>query len=87
MIRLTKHQPAAHETLIRVDGRLDAAGVAEFQRLLAADQPDPTLSIDLTGLTSIDAEGRRFLFDLRHDGCRIVGGSLYIKRLLEEIQP
>ncbi len=69
---------------MRVDGRLDASAAAELNLFAAACGPPGQLTIRLAGLTSIDEAGRRALLRLREAGCRLIDGSLYVSRLLEE---
>lgn len=92
MLKLSILQPGPTLREIRLDGRLDASTVPHL--IAALDEcragPDQTISLDLGGLTSVDADGRGFLIALRADGwgraggCRLRGGSLYISALLEE---
>lgn len=84
MIKLTIQFPAPDSVIIHIDGRLDAETLCELRRL--ADPISPaSLSIDLTGLTSVDPKGRAYLIERRSAGARLSGGSLYITRLLEEV--
>lgn len=84
MLKLTRHQPTQRETLIRIDGRLDAENLDELRGLLASAPGPAGLTLDLSGVTSIDREGRDLLVRLRRDGCRFQGGSLYVNVLLGE---
>lgn len=86
MIKLTKHATKEGETVIRVEGHLDAAALDEFRVLLDPCPEGAVASIDLTGVRALDADARRFLVKLRERGCRLVGGSLYINHLLEEVK-
>ena len=87
MIKLTKSNPTATHTAIRVEGELTAQTLPQFRGLLAGPSPSipNTVTIDLSGLMTIDHEGRGFLIGLREAGYQLVGGSLYIKQLLEEV--
>lgn len=84
MIKLTRQQSCERGAEIRVEGRLNAQGVEHLHRLLAADSRSDRPSLDITGLTSVDAAGRECLVALRKSGIRLIGGSLYINQLLEE---
>jgi hypothetical protein len=83
VIKLTAHTPGRGPSQIRVEGRLDAAGIASLRSRL--DSLPPGATLDLSGLTSIDREGAAFLIRLREAGVALRGGSLYITRLLEEV--
>lgn len=85
MVKLTKHQPSPSQTVIRVDGRLDARAVGEFRGLLESLPAAASIAVDLQGLTSVDPDGLAFLISLRETGCRLLGGSMYINKLLEEV--
>lgn len=88
MIRLSTLRPTEGELVIRIEGRLDARSVAELRRLaepLANDASSVT--VDLSGLVSLDAAGQSCLVGLRAAGCRLLGGSLYVNRLLQEVEP
>jgi anti-anti-sigma regulatory factor len=85
VIRLTKHQSLGNGVVIRIEGSLSGETVGELRDLIASEVRAGIL--DLSGLASLDAEGRALLLELRAHGHRLRGGSLYIKRLLEEAQP
>lgn len=84
MIKLTKHQSNGDQVL-RIDGSLSADTVGELRRMVGGEHGG-VLTLDLDGLTSVDPEGRSLLVHLRDQGHRLHGGSLYIRRLLEEGQ-
>lgn len=87
MIKLTRNQPQNRHTIVRVEGRLDSETVHELQTFLSAiDTPEP-IALDLSGLSSVDLDGRSALVKLQAAGHRIVGASLYIQHLLEEAHP
>lgn len=86
VIKLTRHQAGERGAVIRVEGRLNAEGVEQLQSLIAPDSQIDPPALDITGLTSVDAVGRECLVSLRQSGARLIGGSLYINRLLEEAQ-
>jgi anti-anti-sigma regulatory factor len=87
VIKLTKNQPHDRDAIVRVEGRLDSETVHELETLLAGINSRDRVVLDLSGLASIDHDGRRMLVRLRAAGHRIVGASLYIHQLLEEAQP
>lgn len=65
-----------------MDGRLDAEGVPELERV-TSDQ-SAALHLDLSGLRLADAEGVAALLRLQKTGAVIQGASPYLKLLLEE---
>jgi anti-anti-sigma regulatory factor len=71
--------------VIRVDGQLDGRAVPDLERLAATTGPE-SLSIDLSGLTSLDAAARRALVALSQRGCLLRGASLYIARVLADAE-
>jgi anti-anti-sigma regulatory factor len=70
------------KTLVTVDGRLDAEGVPELERV-THDQ-GAALCLDLSGLRLADSEGIAALLRLQKTGAVIQGASPYLKLLLEE---
>ena len=84
MIKLTKRQLNPCEIVVQVDGGLTAEALTEFRGMLGPEGAGRRITLDLAGVTSLDAEGRAFLIELRNAGCRLLGASLYIKKLLEE---
>lgn len=87
MIKLTKNQPQDRNPTVRVEGRLDSETVHELEAFLAAIDSPECVTLNLSGLASIDHDGRFALVRLQAAGHRIVGASLYIHQLLEEAQP
>lgn len=87
MIKLTKNQTLHRDETIRVEGRLDSETVFELHAFLAAMDSRERVTLDLSGLASVDHDGRSALLRLQAAGHRIVGASLYIHQLLEEAQP
>ena len=87
MIKLTKNQPHDCDPIVRVEGRLDSETVHELETFLGAIDAPQRAALDLSGLASIDQDGRAALIRLRAAGHRIVAASMYIHQLLEEAQP
>lgn len=82
VIKLTRYQ-AGPDEFLQIDGILTGATITELRRAVRADD-GPGLVLDLDGLTALDPAGRDLLVELRGRGCRLRGGSLYVRRLLEE---
>ena len=70
------------ETIIRLEGRLDARGVTDLTKVFQAAAA--TVLLDLSGLQSADAEGVLALQSFAAKGTKLVGASLYIHELLKE---
>jgi anti-anti-sigma regulatory factor len=79
VIRITQSQL---NSCLQIEGRLDAEGVRALRDVVGT--APTTLTIDLSGLTSIDHHGTAMLAALSDRGCRLQGGSLYVNRLLKE---
>jgi hypothetical protein len=102
MFRLTVHR-SRHELTIRLDGRLDFDSIAALDAHIASslhaapndeaegNHAPPSartrVTLELAGLTAIDRAAGKYLKSLSNKGCRLEGGSLYIRRLLEEVEP
>ena len=69
-------------TIIQVDGRLDAEGVPELEKVTRDESA--ALCLDLSGLRLADAEGIAALLRLQQAGAVIQGASPYFKLLLQE---
>lgn len=85
MIKLTTQREPGQDVL-RLDGSLGVETVGELRRFLREGSRG-VFTLDLGGLTALDSEGRSLLLGLQGEGHRLRGGSLYIRRLLEEAQP
>jgi ABC-type transporter Mla MlaB component len=81
VLRIDASGQANHRTL-RLSGRLDAPGLVH---LLSACVPDAaTLTLDLSDLRSLDADGCRGLVALAEAGAAIVGEPAFIRVQLAE---
>jgi anti-anti-sigma regulatory factor len=70
------------EQTVRVEGRLTANGLPELRREIRLTGGGARL--DLSGLTSADADGVRELLDLSARGSKLFGASAYIRQLLDQ---
>ncbi|MCG3122508.1 MAG: hypothetical protein GIKADHBN_00900 [Phycisphaerales bacterium] len=84
MIRFTVQQPAPNSAIIRLDGRLDSHSLPQLQSLIGPLGPAHALTLDLSGLLSLDPTSRAYLVQLRTAGAKLAGGSLYIAQMLQE---
>jgi|WetSurMetagenome_2_1015567.scaffolds.fasta_scaffold04110_8 anti-anti-sigma regulatory factor len=73
------------KTVVKVDGRLDAEGVPELEKVTR--DKNAVLCLDLSGLRLADGEGIAALLRLQQAGAMIQGASPYLKLLLEEALP
>jgi hypothetical protein len=73
-------EPRSDLTVIRVDGRLGGAGLAEFERdCRTARRP---IVLDLTHLASADDAALGLLRRLIEEGLHVLGASPYVALLL-----
>ena len=72
-------------TVLKIDGRLGGAGVAELARV--AHAAVPPLVLDLTHLQQADADGLALLQALARAGAHLRGVSPYIALLLDRPPP
>ncbi len=82
MLKLSHELGPDRRSIVRLEGVLTQDTVAQLSSYVCSITDQPTL--DLGGLTGIDAAGREALLRFRSTGSRLRGGSLYIQRLLEE---
>ena len=71
----------------RLHGRLAGAGVNELARhwsATARSRSHERISLDLTGVSSVDSLGKQFLAQAHRHGDRLVGG-VTTKALVDEI--
>jgi len=87
MIRVTRHNSGSARIIIRFDGRLTAEQVPEARRIVHESGGSALVTLDLSGLAFVDGAGRELLLALRSTGCALTGGSLYVRKLLEEEKP
>ncbi len=79
-IRITKTADA-HETVLRIDGRLHSENVAELTREFQGI--DGPVALDLSELQSSDPDGVAMLLEIGSLGAELRGASPYIELLLK----
>ncbi len=87
MLRITVHHAPGALTF-RLEGRLVGPWVRELEecwRGALAGGHQPTLRVDLTGLTSVDAAGRVCLAALHHQGAEFRAADCLMKAVVAEI--
>jgi anti-anti-sigma factor len=71
----------------RLDGRLAGPGIRELARSWSAaarKQPNRRVSLDLMGVTSVDALGKDFLAEAYRQGSRLIAGAA-TRAIVEEV--
>ena len=83
MLRITAEDPAAGVERFRLEGQLKGAYVAEVGRVVnpLLDQPG-RISLDLRGVTFVDALGAEFLRKLVTRNVEVHGCSTFVAQLL-----
>jgi len=87
MLRITVHN---NEQMVRLqlEGRLAGPWLEElhetFQRALAS-KGQPKIEVDLTGLISIDREGKIYLESMHQRGVEFIVGDCETKSIVDEI--
>src|SRR5262245_21866696 len=87
MLRATI-QEAADSLTLKVEGRLTGPWAHEAQdcwQNLVASKPMPTIRIDLTGVTMIDAAGKALLARAHADGAEFVASGCMMRAIIEEM--
>ena len=88
MLRITTCMDSGATRLV-VEGRLAGACISELERCwraTASTESPESIFIDLSGVTFIDASGKRLLTHMREQGIRLVASGLLAKYLIEEIE-
>ena len=87
MLRITVHD-APRALTVRLEGRLVGPWVRELEecwRGALASQREPTLRVDLTEVTSLDAAGQACLEALYRQGAEFVAADCLMRALVAEI--
>ena len=72
----------------RLEGRLEGAWVEELEACLEstlAGPSGPTVRVDLTGVTFVDAAGKRSLSGMHRRGAQFVAADCLTKAIVEEV--
>jgi len=85
MLRITIRKNAG-DTTLEMEGKLAGNWVNEaldtWTKLACSGCP---INVDLSGLTSVDAGGRRLLSEMHARGVRLKGSTLMTRGLIDEI--
>lgn len=72
------------QRVVRIDGRLDSHTIPILLAAIGNPPVGPGITLEISGLASMDLAGKACLIDLRRSGVQISGPSLYIHALLQE---
>lgn len=85
MLRIT-FQGAGEGATIKAEGKLAGPWVGELERSWAACGHGARVEVDLSGVTYIDAEGKKLLARMVGRGVSFEGTQLMTRYILEEIR-
>lgn len=84
MLRITAVQQAKGRTCLRLEGRIAGPWVGELARYCEATlRSDRPVTLDMAGVSFLDAEGLRLAGALRDRGFRLVGCSAFVTEQLQ----
>ena len=87
MLRITT-QDNPRTVVVRLEGRLEGPWVAELERCWRGTEADagrPTLHVDLTGVTFVDAAGKAQLAAMHRQGAQFIADDCLTKAIVAEI--
>jgi anti-anti-sigma regulatory factor len=87
MLRITTNNHPRILTF-RLEGRLEGPWVRELEQCWRStlDSPSrPTICVDLSGITFIDAAGKARLAEMHEQGAQFVAGDCLTRAVVEEI--
>jgi anti-anti-sigma regulatory factor len=87
MLRITT-QDNRRTLVFRLEGRLEGPWVAELEKCWRGMEDDagrPTLRVDLTGVTFVDAAGKAQLAAMHREGAQFVADDCLTKAIVAEI--
>jgi outer membrane protein TolC/ABC-type transporter Mla MlaB component len=87
MLRITTDETGGKITL-KLEGKLSGPWVEELEccwRMTMDIYKDKGFVVDLSGVTFVDAAGKKFLCSIAHGGVQLVGSGLMPKSLIDEI--
>src|SRR5262249_38295304 len=87
MLKITRQPGAEHDTLL-LEGNLLKEWIQELQQALAlARQATAAVTLGLSGLRFVDAEGTRFLRECPKHGVTLLDASPFVRALLDSRPP
>jgi anti-anti-sigma regulatory factor len=87
VLRITTIQGEETPVILKLEGKLLAPWIAELEEACRrASACSASATLDLAGLSFVDATGTVALRDLRRRGMRLVGCSPLVNELLKETE-
>jgi anti-anti-sigma regulatory factor len=89
VLKVTCSEGGDGTTILALEGRLADGSVDEAARAAGAAMADAgtAITLDLSGLTFVDARGAHMLRSLGERGARLMGGSKYVATLVAGSTP
>jgi len=76
-------------TTLKIEGKLSGPWVGEAERiwteLTGTETPKRHVTVDLSGVNFVNAEGKRLLTRMLQDGARLERGPLLTRYIVEEV--
>ena len=87
MLRITV-QNGSQPTTLKLEGKLSGPWVGEVERTwleFSKDTPGKSVTVDLSGVTTIDSEGRELLGRILRQGAAFRTAGVMMKHIVDEI--
>src|SRR5271157_2119854 len=86
MLRITTSD-IGEKVILKLEGKLSGPWVEEFERCwrTSKDIDKKESVVDLSGVTFVDAAGKKLLCSIAREGTQLVGSGLMPKSLIDEI--
>lgn len=88
VLKITLEKQNEH-TRFKLEGKLSGLWVPELERnwlVVEEDSKEEGLTVDLSEVTFIDAEGQKLLARMHYRGARLQGSGVLIKSIIEQIE-
>lgn len=88
MLRITIENNPTTQCFI-IEGRLEGAYVSELENCwqkTISTESDCQFQVNLTGMTFVDAGGKRLLARMHRSGARLLASGVMMKKIVEEIE-
>ncbi len=87
MLRITVQEGC--QPMLKLEGRLCGPWVDELERAwseLAQSTPERPITVDLSGISAIDSEGKRLLGSMFREGADLRAAHLMTKYIVDELR-